>query len=272
MTLSIIVLSYKNPGLLRLCLGSLFKALSEELDYEVIVVDNASTYENRSVVKNEFEDKFKKIKLVAIRENVGYTRGVNEGIKNADGDYIFYINHDVVMVEGAIEKLLDYLRGHSDIGLIGPGLINFNGTHQDSCFRFYTPMTILYRRIPFLPFATKNLAHFTMKNKDMMKTLEVDWLSGAAFMSSRSAIDKVGLLDENLFHYFSDVDWSRRFWENGYKVVYYPVSKIYHYHGQGSRGRFGILDIFINKETRWHVNDAIKYFRKYGIRSKNFCS
>lgn len=272
MTLSIIILSYKNPGLLRLCLNSLIKALPKELDCEVIVVDNASTYENRSVVKNEFEGKFRKIKLVPIKENAGYTKGVNEGIKNAEGDYVFYINHDVVMAEGAIGKLLDYLKSRPDIGLIGPELLNFNGTHQNSCFRFYTPVTILYRRIPYLPFASKKLAHFTMKENDMTKILEVDWLSGAAFMSSRSAIDKVGLLDENLFHYFSDVDWSRRFWENGYKVVYYPISKIYHYHGQGSRGRFGIFDIFINKETRWHIIDAIKYFGKYGILSKSFSS
>lgn len=269
MTLSIIVLSYKNPGLLRLCLSSLAKALPKDFDCEVVVVDNASVYENRSVVKNEFNEKFRKIKLVAIQENAGYTKGVNEGIKNAEGDYIFYINHDVVIVEGAIEKLLDYLKGHPEVGLIGPELLNFNGTHQNSCFRFYTPITILYRRIPYLPFASKILSSFIMSDSDMTKVTEVDWLSGAAFMSSRAAVDKVGLLDEKLFHYFSDVDWSRRFWENGYKVIYYPVSKIYHYHGQGSRGRLGIFDIFVNKETRWHIKDAIKYFRKYGIFSKN---
>ena len=255
-----------------MCLNSLVKALPKNFDCEVIVVDNASTYETRSVIKKEFEDKLRKIKLVPIKENVGYTKGVNEGIKNSEGEYIFYINHDVVITEGAIEKLLSYLKDRPDIGLIGPELLNFNGTHQSSCFRFYTPMTIVYRRIPYLPFASKNLAHFTMSEKDTSKIGEVDWLSGAVFMSSRSAIDKVGLLDENLFHYFSDVDWSRRFWENGYKVVYCPVSKIYHYHGQSSRGRFGIFDVFVNKVTRWHIIDVIKYFGKYGIFYKSFCS
>lgn len=268
--LSIIILSFKNPGLLRLCLKSLANALPNNFDCEIIVVDNASTYETRSVVKDEFYDKFRKIKLVSIKENAGYTRGVNEGIKKAEGEYIFYINHDVVITRGAIEDLLGYFKNRPDIGLIGPELLNFNDSHQNSCFRFYTPETILYRRAPYLPFASKNLDHFTMNDKNMKEPMEVDWLSGAVFMSPRSAINKVGLLDENLFHYFSDVDWSRRFWENGYKVVYCPVAKIYHYHGQGSRGRFGVFDVFLNKETRWHIFDAIKYFRKHGISAKNF--
>lgn len=272
MLLSIIILSYKNPGLIRLCLNSLAKAMPKDFDYEVIVVDNASTLGTRNVINNEFTDKFTNLKLVPIKENAGYTKGVNEGIKTAEGDYIFYVNYDVIFMEGMTEKLLDYLKERPEIGLIGPELINFNGTHQDSCFRFYTPMTILYRRIPYLPAASGKLAHFTMKDKDMTQIREVDWLSGAAFMFSRNALNKVGLLDENLFHYFSDVDWSRRFWENGYKVIYYPSSKIYHYHGQGSRGRFGVFDIFINKETRWHIADAIKYFRKYGTSFKSFCS
>lgn len=270
--LSIIILSFKNPGLLRLCLNSLAKELPRNLDYEIIIVDNASTYETRSVVRDEFYNKFRKIKLVPIKENAGYTRGVNEGIKRAEGEYIFYINHDIVLTRGVIGELLNYFKSHPDIGLIGPELLNFNGTHQNSCFRFYAPVTILYRRAPYLPFASKKLNYFTMSNKDMEKTMEVDWLSGAVFMSSRIAINKVGLLDENLFHYFSDVDWCRRFWENGYKVVYCPISKIYHYHGQGSRGRFGVFDIFLNKETRWHIIDAIKYFRKHGIFAKSFCS
>jgi len=272
MKLSIIILSYKNPGLLRLCLNSLANGLSKDLDYEIIVVDNASTYETSSVVSHDFDGKFKKLKLVSIKENTGYTKGVNEGIKHSEGDFIFYMNHDVVIAKNSVERLMEYLKIRPDVGLVGPELLNFNGTHQNSSFRFYTPMTILYRRMSYLPFASRELDNFTMQDKDFTKILEVDWISGAAFMFSRKAVDKIGLLDEKLFHYFSDVDWSRRFWENGYKVIYYPVSKIYHYHGQGSRGRFGVFEIFVNKETRWHISDAARYFRKYGLFTKHFCS
>ena len=64
----------------------------------------------------------------------------------------------------------------------------------------------------------------------------------------------------------SDVDWARRFWENGFKVVYYPLSEMYHYHKRGSKGNLGPLDIFLKKESRLHLFDAVKYFKKYGFK------
>ena len=263
--LSIIILSYKNQALLRLCLSSLAKSLTPVFDYEVIVVDNETSFETQSVVLDEFQNKFKSIKLVPLQKNCGYTRGVNEGIKVARGEYVLYFNYDVVIEPGSIETLFSYFKKHPDIGLLGPKLINFNGTEQASCFRFYSPWTILSRRIPYTPYAKKILNNFLMKDLDLSKTQEVDWISGAVFMTSKSAIKKVGLLDEKLYHYFSDVDWARRFWENGYKVVYFTDSKIFHYHGQTSRGRFGVFEFIFNRATRWHVKDAIRYFGKYGL-------
>jgi len=76
-------------------------------------------------------------------------------------------------------------------------------------------------------------------------------------------------MDEKFFLYMSDVDWARRFWENGFRVVYYPYSLMYHYHQRESKGRLGLFDIFINKQSRLHLIDAIRYFRKYGITKKH---
>lgn len=163
--------------------------------------------------------------------------------------------------------MYDFMKKNSEIGLLGPQLLNFDGTRQHSCFKFYNLLTVLYRRsfLGYLPFAKKTLNNFLMGNHDLDKIIETDWLMGSAIMASRRAIEKVGLMDDNFFLYMSDVDWARRFWENGYKVVYYPKVTLYHYHKRVSRGRFGILDILFKKETRWHLKDAIKYFKKYGI-------
>jgi len=265
--LSIVILSYRSPALLRLCLKSLQKALEHSvLDTEVIVVDNATTRETRWVVTEEFATIFKKIRLIPLAENTGYTRGVNEGIRVAQGAYILALNQDIVVPEGSLEKLVEYHRAHPEVGLLGPELLNFNGTHQDSYFRFYTPLTIFYRRIAHLPFAGKTLNWFLMRDTDTHHIQRPDWVSGAAFMTTREAIARVGLLDENLFHYFSDVDWSRRFWDNGYQVVYYPEATLYHYLARSSRGKFWLLDPFLNRTTRWHLMDAFRYFVKYGVR------
>lgn len=265
--LSIIILSYRNPAVLRLCLKSLFEALEPDFDCEVIVVDNASMPETRSVVLEEFKDKFRTLRLIPIKENAGYTRGVNEGIRAARGAYILSLNYDIVVPKGAVENLLTYYKDHPSIGLLGPELLNFDKTHQDSYFRYYSPLTILSRRIPYFPFAKRIHDSFVMRDSDPTKIQEVDWISGAALMVSREMIERVGLMDERLFHYFSDVDWARRFWDNGFAVVYYPGAKIYHYLGRTSKGRFGIFDAFLNKTTRWHIKDGFTYFFKHGFFS-----
>ena len=264
---SIIIVNYKNPPLLRLCLNSLHRALSADFDYEVVVVDSSTSLETEYVVTEEFKNKFKEIRHIPFTENTWYTRGINEGLKTAQGDYMLMLNNDIVTLENSIEKLTDYLKNNPNVGLLGPQLLNFDGSRQDSCFRFYTPLTVLYRRIGHLPFASRIIDHFLMRDADISKPTSVNWLMGSAFMTSRTVLNKVGLLDEKLVHYFSDVDWARRFWENGYRVVYYPDAKLYHYLGRKSKGKFGLFDILFNPATRLHVRDAVRYFQKYGVKA-----
>jgi N-acetylglucosaminyl-diphospho-decaprenol L-rhamnosyltransferase len=262
--LSIIILNFKNPPLLRFCLQSLSDNLGKKIAHEVIVVDSSASIETRNVAIEEFEN----VKYLPFKNNIGYTKGMNEGIKNSSGKYIFIMNPDVVPTKDSVESLMHYMKENSDIGLIGPQLLNFDGTVQNSCFKFYNPMTIIYRRtlLGYLPWAKKTLDKFLLQDLDLSQPTEVDWIMGSAAMTTRQAVEKVGLMDEKLFLYFSDVDWSRRFWENDYRVIYYPSSKMYHYHRRGSKGRFNIFDALFKKESRWHITDAIKYFRKYGTR------
>ncbi|OGN04182.1 MAG: hypothetical protein A3B99_00250 [Candidatus Yanofskybacteria bacterium RIFCSPHIGHO2_02_FULL_44_12b] len=259
--LSIVVVNFKNPALLRLCLKSLIRAVSSRLDYEIIVVDSMSTIQTRNVVSEEF----KGVRLLPYQGNIGYTFGVNEGIRNARGDFFLILNPDIVPLENSIEKMVEYLKSHPDVGLLGPRLLNFDGTVQDSCFRFYTVWTILYRRtfLGYLPWGRKHLRNFSLKDSNLLTATDANWLMGSALMAGRKAVEKVGLMDEKLFLYFSEVDWARRFWENGYKVVYYPEAEMYHYHQRGSKGRFAALDLFLKKEARWHLKDAFGYFKKY---------
>lgn len=262
---SIIVINYKNPPLLRLCLSSLKRVMSANFKHEILVVDIASSPETRNIIKD-----FPEAKLLEFKNNIGYTKGANEGVKASSGNYVLILNPDIVPMARSIEILTSHLATNTDVGIVGPRLLNFDGSTQNSCFRYYTPLTILCRRSPLghTSFGKKVLNKFIMANKNLNEPTEVDWLMGSAVMVSRKAIDKVGLMDEKFFLYMSDVDWARRFWENGFKVVYYPESEMYHYHKRESAGRFGILDVFLNKQSKLHLIDAIRYFAKYGLNSK----
>lgn len=268
--LSVIIVNYKNPELLRLCLKSIIRSENKYSEYEIVVVDVSASTETRNVATEEFGNSGPKIKYVPFSENIGYTKGVNEGIKAAEGDMFFLINADIVPLENSVSKLANFLKSDPTIGLIGPKLLNFDGSRQESCFRFYTPMIIVYRRtfLGRLPWAKRALEKFTMKDCDTSKMINVDWLMGSALMLSRAAFAKVGPMDENLFLYMSEVDWAKRFWENGYRVVYYPDSEMYHYHRRESKGSLNFLDAIFHRLTQRHIIDALKFFSKHGFFRK----
>ncbi len=215
--LSIVIVNYKNPPLLRLCLSSLRRVLPESFAHEIIVVDISATTETRNICQEEFSS----IHYLPFQKNIGYTAGVNKGIEAAAGDTFFVINTDIIPLEGSVESLYAYLRAHPQVGIVGPQLLNFNGSLQQSSFRYYTPWTIICRRtfIGSLPGARHVLDRFLLKDKNLSQPTAVDWLLGSALMVTRTAYEKVGPMDTRLFLYMSDVDWPRRFWENGSQQI-----------------------------------------------------
>lgn len=260
MDLSIIITNYKNPDLLRLCISSIKKNV-KDISYEIIVADSATEEVTEMMMREEFPE----IKFFPFVENVGFQKLVNIGIENSQGNYFLILNGDILIKGEAVQKMLNFIKKDNSIGILGPKLLNFNGTPQDSCFRFYKPVTILYRRtiLGKLPWAKRHLNWFLMKDIDHQSPTEVDWIMGSATMMPKKAFLKVGPMDARFFMYMEDVDWCRRFWENGYKVIYYPLVEMLHYHGKGS-GKNGFLySIFFNKLTWVHIHSAIKYFLKY---------
>ena len=260
MELSIIITSFKQPEILKACVESIKKS-ARGFDYEIIEIDSASEEDTQSMMKENFPD----VKLFPFKENVGFQELVKKGYEMSKGEYILVMNGDMVVKEDAIFRLLDYVKNHPEVGIAGPQLFGFNDEVQDSCFRFYTPLTIIYRRtiLGKCKFARAHIDKFLMKDFDHKSTKEVDWVMGSALMMSRKSIEKVGLMDPRFKMYFEDVDWCRRFWENNLKVVYYPAAKMYHYHGRGSAGKSVVKTLVSNKLAWTHVGSAIKYFLKY---------
>lgn len=258
--LSIIVTSYKNPQLLRVCLDAIKKNIAD-IDHEMIVAAGESDEETEMMMREDYSD----MNFFAFKKNVGLQALLKKSIENSVGKYLLLLNGDIIVTEQSIQKLLEYIKDNPGVGMVGPKLLNFNGTLQYSCFRFYKPWTIVFRRtfLGKLPLAKKHLDWFLMKDLDHDKLIEAEWLMGSAMMISREALDKVGLMDSRFFLYMEDVDWCRRFWEQGYKVIYYPEISMHHYHGKGSAKKGMIYSLFFNRLTWIHIISAVKYFLKY---------
>lgn len=252
--LSIIIINYKTPEILDLCIKSLKFTIAKTC-YEIIVIDVESDYRTEYFIRDSFPD----VVFVPLKKNVGYSKSVNAGIKkaNPNGKYILVLNADIIAKPEAIDGMFSYMEKNPKTGISGPQLLNFNNTFQNSYSRFYTTRTVLYRRTALknFSFAKRELDRFTMKESDHNLTQPVDWLMGAALFIRRSALEKVGPMDERFFMYFEDVDWCRRFWDNDFRIIYYPEAKMMHYHGKQSSES--------KKYTIIHILSAIKYFWKY---------
>lgn len=260
MELSIIITHYRNPELLKVCVDSIKKNYSGS-DYEIIVSDSATEEKTEMMMREDFPE----IKFIPSAKNIGFGATVKNGYEVSIGKYVLILNGDIIVKKNSIENLLDYMRNNPETGIVGPQLLSFNEAVQNSSFRFYTPMTVVFRRtfLGKLPIGKKHIDNFLMKDFDFTSVKEMDWIQGSAMMTKREAIEKVGLMDSRFRMYFEDVDWCRRFWENGYSVVYFPDSQMYHYHGRGSAGK-SVLKTLLSKKLAWtHIASAVKYFWKY---------
>jgi GT2 family glycosyltransferase len=229
--LSITICSWNTVDDLRACLASL-RAAAHEASLEVIVVDNASEDRSAEMVRDEFPEFI----LIHSHVNLGFTGGHNLAIENAKGRHVALLNSDTVVHPGAIATVVKYMDAHPEAGIIGPKLLNPDGTLQLSCRRFPNPVAAAFRNtwLGRLFPNNKYTREYLMQDFEHDQVREVDWVSGAAMFIRGEVIEKVGALDDRYFMYCEDVDLCKRAWKTGWKVVYFPDAVITHAIGRSS--------------------------------------
>ena len=253
--LSIIIVSWNVADLLRDCLRSI-DAGRGELDLEVIVVDSASTDDSVAMVKREFPW----VNLMACDENVGFPRGNNLGLEQANGRYILLLNPDTVVLDDALSKMMTTMQENPEVGVLGCQLLNSDGTVQSSRRRFPTITTAFFESTWLETVAPKNvLERYYAQDLPDDAVNDVDWVMGACMLVPHPVVDTVGGMDEAYFMYSEELDWCRRIKDSGWRVVYYPEAKIIHYVGQSSDQ--AVVARHINFQQA-----KLRYFRKYNGR------
>ena len=265
MDISIIILNYNSKDYLLPCIKGIV-ANTKNIDYEIIIVDNKSTDKSVFYIKEKILPRFKQVKLLQADANRGYAAGNNIGLKQAKGKYCLIINPDIVVWDNTLQKIYNFMEQNPAIGIAGPRLISPDSSLQYFCYKFPTPQVLFYRRTPLakLSFGKKAIKKYLMTDWDHLDSRPVDWLQGSFMVVRKSAIEKVGLMDERFFLFLEDTDWCRRFWKNGYEVWYYADVEVVHYHSRASdTGKF--YKALFNKMAWIHLFSAWKYFRKWGL-------
>jgi GT2 family glycosyltransferase len=229
--LSITICSWNTVSDLRICLASLL-AVKDEADFEVLVIDNNSEDKSAEMVSNEFPW----VRLFPMATNLGFTGGHNYLFSKRAARNILCLNSDTVVHPLAIRRLMEYVKKHPEVGIVGPKLLNPDGSLQFSCRRFPNPVAALFRNTPIGKLFPKNrfTRDYLMQDWDHGSEREVDWVSGAAFVATAEMVDRIGYFDPDFFMYCEDVDWCWRAWKGGFKVVYLPEATVTHAIGRST--------------------------------------
>lgn len=254
-TVRVIIVSWNAKADLRACLESLVESTVTPSRVEVVVVDNASSDGSPEMVRTEFP-------AVTLREtgaNLGFSGGNNVALADSKCDYVFLLNSDAMLPKGGLDTLLEWADTTPDAGLIGPKVINPDGTLQFSCRRWPTPQAGLFRNVYLGKLFPQNqpAADYLMRDFDHASPLDVDWLSGCAMLMRRECLEQVGLLDEKIFFmYCEDMDWSLRVHEAGWRVVYAPVVSVTHKIG-------GSSDQVAERMIMEHSRAMVRFWKKH---------
>lgn len=265
MKVSIIIVNYNVAHFLEQALRSVRKA-SKELDVEVFVVDNNSVDNSVEMVQTKFPE----VKLIANKDNVGFSKANNQAIKKAKGEYILLLNPDTVIEETTLKKCCQFMDDHADAGALGVKMLDGSGNFLPESKRGLPTPNVAFYKVSGLARLfprSKTFGRYHLKYLDENETNEVEILAGAFMFIRKKALDKIGLLDEAFFMYGEDIDLSYRIIKAGYKNYYFPETRIIHYKGESTK-KTSINYVFIF--YRAMIVFAQKHFSKKNARFFSF--
>lgn len=245
MRLTVIIVNYNVKYFLEQCLTSVHAAM-RGIAGEVIVVDNNSVDGSNEMV----EEKFPWVNLIANKDNTGFSKANNQGMRIAQGEYILLLNPDTVVKEDTFSKVLAFMDAHPDAGGLGVTMVDGKGILLPESKRgLPTPETSFYKifGISKLFPKSKKFNRYYLGHLSYDETCEIEILAGAFMFMRKKALDQVGLLDEAFFMYGEDIDLSWRIIQGGWKNYYFPETSIIHYKGESTKkGSLNYVYVFYN--------------------------
>ncbi len=221
--LSIVIVSYNVRDLLSQCLTSIENS-THDINYEIIVVDNDSGDGSADLVRSSFP----KVRLLANSSNIGFVKGNNQAFEISCGRHLLMLNPDTRIVCNALHQLIQDLDRDTEVGVVGCKMLNSDSTLQPSCYNFPSLKEI------FGMYFFGSSRFGGLLKMDYNKEHEVDFVRGAFLAARRDCLEKIGLLDENIFMFGEETDLCYRIKQNGWKVVYSPETVIIHHKGKST--------------------------------------
>lgn len=251
--ISIVIVNYKVPRQLLDALASLRRAALYDR-CEVIVVDNASNDNSREIVTSVYDE----VLWIQQKRNIGFGKACNAGVERARGKFLLLLNPDAVVSEDTLASAVEFMETHPQAGLMGPKILNPDGTLQLSCRRSIpTPSVAFYyfSGLSYLFPKSRRFGRYHLTFMDENEAAQVEVISGSFMFMRRDLFCEIGGFDKRFFMYGEDIDLSYRISRAGYEVWYYPKTSIVHQKGKSSAKRrvrsrlnfYGAMITFLHK-------------------------
>ena len=217
---SVVIVNYKTKGLVKECIKSI-KNHTKTVSYEIIVVDNAS--EDISELQSDT------VQSVQLKENVGFGRANNAGANISNGNALFFLNPDTVLINEAIDILYDTLMNVPDCGVCGANLydVDYNPIHS----YYYCTMSLKHA-LRCATMAEKRIHHISNQHNFEDELKSVDYITGADLMIRKNLFCEIGGFNPGIFMYYEDVDLCSKVRNRHKKCYSVPKAKIQHLEGQ----------------------------------------
>ncbi len=225
-SVSVIIVSYNTRDMTLGCLRTLFDQ-TRDVDLDVWVVDNASRDGSCDAIRQEFSQ----VHVIENPDNAGFGAANNRALTQARGDWFLLLNSDAFVQDGAIQTMVEYAQAHPQVGVVGPKLLNKDGSLQRSCYRFPGPLHSWLENLWIASLLPSRLAWSDLRRWAHDEERLVDWVSGACFLVRREAWEKAGGFDERFFMYAEETDWQRSIVAQGWSVAFVPQAVVTHWGG-----------------------------------------
>ncbi len=252
-----VIVSWNVRELVLKCLESVLASAERSgIGVETVVVDNASS----DGTAEEISERFSSVELIANDENVGLAKAVSQVAGRSQSDYLFLLNPDTWLEDGALDRLVDALDRNPAVGLVGPAIVADDGRTEQPCRRFprwydfFWESTLLERFWPDSP----SVRHYRCADLPADQVQFPDWITGAALIVRRSAIGSEAVFDTRFFMYSEELDLCRRLRANGWEVLYEPSAVIHH-----AGGRSSSQDDYL-RNVRFHDSKATYMAKHHG--------
>tara|TARA_R110000868_G_scaffold384673_1_gene652223 strand:+ start:10406 stop:11248 length:843 start_codon:yes stop_codon:yes gene_type:complete len=223
------------------------------IKYKIFLIDNSPLNTLSNKIGN-----IENVQYIFIGKNVGFGSGHNIGIKISKdiSKYHLVLNADVDFQFSIIPTIIKYMDDNSEVGLLAPKILNFDGTIQYSAKLLPTPLNLIVRRFIPINFLLNKLDYrYELKFFNFDKIIQVPYVMGCFMFMRCKIFENIDGFDERFFMYPEDIDLTRRIYQK-HKTIYFPLVSIMHKHGKGSYKNYKLL--------YYHVSSMIKYFNKWG--------